>query len=114
MLTAGLSVTAQPVRLLVSGQTSDNVLRYDGVMGAFIDAFVPAASGGLNNPTSLLFDNDGDNCPFVANTDQTDSDGDGVPNSADKCPTDPDKADPGQCGCGSSSHGLARLFRPQR
>ncbi len=100
MLTAGPSVTAQAVRLLVSSQTSDNVLRYDDVMGGFIDAFVPAASGGLAGTRSLLFDNDGD---F-----------DGVPNSADKCPTDPDKADPGQCGCGSSLHGLARLFRPQR
>ena len=29
-----------------------------------------------------------------------DSDGDGVPNWEDGCPFDPDKTDPGVCGCG--------------
>lgn len=30
-----------------------------------------------------------------------DSDGDGTPDCQDGCPTDPDKTDPGDCGCGS-------------
>ena len=38
---------------------SDEVLRYDGTTGAFIDAFVTAGSGGLNNPYGILFGPDG-------------------------------------------------------
>ncbi len=43
---------------ITSAQT-DSVLRYDGITGDFIDAFVPTASGGLNAPTALLFGPDG-------------------------------------------------------
>ena len=39
--------------------SSDNVLRYDGQTGAFIDEFVPAGSGGMNGPTGLEFGPDG-------------------------------------------------------
>ncbi|MBI4848034.1 MAG: thrombospondin type 3 repeat-containing protein, partial [Nitrospirae bacterium] len=66
-------------------------------------------------------DNDGvadyqDNCPSVSNTEQTDSnnngigdvcenvvidtDGDGVPDNQDGCPNDSSKTNPGICGCG--------------
>jgi hypothetical protein len=38
---------------------TDSVLRYDGVTGAFIDAFVPAAGGGLSFPEGLVFGPDG-------------------------------------------------------
>ena len=31
------------------------MLRYDGSTGAFLDAFVPAGSGGLSGPTFLIF-----------------------------------------------------------
>ncbi len=37
------------------GPGNEDVLRYNGGTGAFIDAFVPAGSGGLGGPTFLLF-----------------------------------------------------------
>jgi hypothetical protein len=39
------------------GPSDSQVLRYDGMTGAFIDAFVPSGSGGLNFPTFLTFTN---------------------------------------------------------
>jgi VCBS repeat-containing protein len=46
-------------KLYVSGWNSDNVLRYDAMTGAFIDAFVPAGSGGLDSAAGLAFGPDG-------------------------------------------------------
>lgn len=40
-----------------------------------------------------------DNCPRVANADQSDRDGDGAGDACDPCPDDPAKIDPGVCGC---------------
>ena len=45
--------------LYVSNQNGDDILRYDGSTGAFIDAFVPAGSGGLDEPVGLTFGPDG-------------------------------------------------------
>jgi Bacterial Ig domain/Thrombospondin type 3 repeat len=41
-----------------------------------------------------------DNCPAVSNTDQADTDGDGTGDVCDNCPNDPNKTEPGDCGCG--------------
>ena len=45
---------------------------------------------------------DVDNCPDNANADQTDSDGDESGDACDDCPNDPDKLEPGTCGCGTA------------
>lgn len=43
----------------LSGWTSNDVLRYDTTTGAFIDAIVPAGTGGLNSAAGLAFGSDG-------------------------------------------------------
>jgi PKD repeat protein len=42
---------------------------------------------------------DEDNCPDVHNPGQEDGDSDGTGDPCDGCPTDPNKSEPGQCGC---------------
>jgi WD40 repeat protein len=41
--------------LYVSSAGTDSVLRYDGQTGTFLDEFVSAGSGGLDNPVGLAF-----------------------------------------------------------
>lgn len=43
-----------------------------------------------------------DNCPAAFNPGQGDNDGDGAGNACDGCPDDPNKLEPGICGCGVS------------
>jgi DNA-binding beta-propeller fold protein YncE len=50
---------AQAQELYVSSFETHQVLRYDGTTGAFLNAFVAAGSGGLQNPTGLAFGPDG-------------------------------------------------------
>ena len=45
--------------LLVGSGGTDSILRFDETTGAFIDAFVPPGSGGLDNPLGMTFGPDG-------------------------------------------------------
>ncbi len=54
-----LAARAAPIDLLVASRDTDQVLRYDGVTGAFVGVFVSAGSGGLDNPSGLTFGPDG-------------------------------------------------------
>jgi hypothetical protein len=45
--------------LYVSARGNDNVLRYNGTTGSFIDIFVATRSGGLAGPEDLVFGPDG-------------------------------------------------------
>jgi streptogramin lyase len=45
--------------LYVASDGTNNVLRYDGTTGEFLGVFVPAGSGGLNQPEGLVFGPDG-------------------------------------------------------
>jgi len=45
--------------LYVTGASNQEVRRYNGATGAFIDAFVSASSGGLADPNGLVFGPDG-------------------------------------------------------
>lgn len=67
---------------------------------------VDLISDDCNEPVATDSDGDGvpdstDNCPDVSNSDQADSDGDEVGDACDGCPNDPNKIDPGECGCGN-------------
>jgi len=46
-------------QLFVSSRNTNQVLRYNGTTGAFIDAFVSAGLGGLDGPRGLVFGPDG-------------------------------------------------------
>ena len=47
------------LELLVTSRNTNNVLRYDGVTGAFLDEFITAGSGGLIAPGGIAFRQDG-------------------------------------------------------
>jgi WD40 repeat protein len=47
------------LELLVTSRNTNNVLRYDGVTGTFIDEFVTSGSGGLSAPGGIAFRQDG-------------------------------------------------------
>jgi hypothetical protein len=62
-ITAGSGGLGQPGCLTIGPEgdiyicstDTDQVLKYDGMSGAFLDVFVETAAGGLNQPVSLVF-----------------------------------------------------------
>ena len=72
------------------------------------NAFVPgvmSSAGTLSLVTDQLTEEDAEGAPkdrakFAIRIAQDDTDGDNVGDCDDGCPTDPDKTDPGICGCG--------------
>jgi hypothetical protein len=61
----------------------------------FIDNVLTEQNSDADNVPDRL-----DNCPSIANEDQTDSDEDGMGDACDGCPNDPNKTALGLCGCG--------------
>ena len=59
LLAAPAPAPALAAGLFVSSVDTDNVLRFDATTGAFVGVFVPAGSGGLDNPGGLAFGPDG-------------------------------------------------------
>ncbi len=59
---------------LVSNSRGNNILRFDGNTGNFLGEFIPAGSGGLSNPDTIVFgpDGNGDDKPdiYVASGDK--------------------------------------------
>ena len=55
LLLLGVPLAQAQEELLVNSFASNQVLRYDGTTGAFLNAFVPHGSGGLFGPTELVF-----------------------------------------------------------
>lgn len=59
LLLALAAPLADAAGLFVSNASGDDVLRFDAGSGAFLGVFVPAGSGGLDNPGGLAFGPDG-------------------------------------------------------
>ena len=89
--------------IYICSSDTNQVLKYDGASGAFLNVFVDTAAGGLNQPVSLVFaglpqdefrldgehDTDGDLVNNIDDayaldiTESVDSDNDGIGNNAD-------------------------------
>ena len=89
--------------IYICSSDTNEVLKYDGESGAFLNVFVEAAAGGLNQPVSLVFaglpqdefrlhgehDSDGDLVNNIDDafpldaTENIDTDNDGIGNNAD-------------------------------
>jgi len=46
-------------QIFVTSNSSNNVLEFDAITGAFVSTFVPAGSGGLSSPQGIAFGPDG-------------------------------------------------------
>ena len=81
----------------------------DGIGDACETAVVPPADEATQQPTAKDTDGDGvldvnDNCPSLANANQADADGDGIGDVCDKCPNDPQNDIDGDGVCGNEDN----------
>ncbi len=90
-----------------SGFDPDADLNADGCITSADSSIISAVIGlGLAIPTNDM-DGDGagdsfDNCLSTFNADQANNDGDAFGNACENCDDDPNKTDPGVCGCGKA------------
>jgi TctA family transporter len=67
--------TLHPYLLVASNSDPGRVLRYDGLTGAFVDAFVPTASGGLRFTIGMAVAVGGDGNLYITNDSGTNTGG---------------------------------------
>ncbi len=81
-------------------QTSDAVVQVSA-SGGTAPYSGTGANTGLTAGTANLYVTDANNCTASTTivVPEPDSDGDGTTDCADQCPNDPNKTDPGACGC---------------
>lgn len=77
----------------------DETAGTSGVLNGWDLSIVTCAPDGIDEDTVATIV---DNCPDDFNQNQADADSDGVGDACDTCPNDPDKSEPGVCGCGVS------------
>jgi len=63
------------------------------------DSLTVSLSGGTTT-TKLVYNEQVFSFSALLNSENFDSDSDGIPDTIDGCPNDPNKTDPGNCGCG--------------
>lgn len=80
-----------PLQILVKGISDDRDSTYRFVVLVNDRIYRDADADGLEDIR--------DNCPFVANPDQADADGDKSGDACDACPNSVLKTEPGTCGC---------------
>ena len=99
-----------------TGEDDDSDVSVTSVTDLSLCGNTPANIGGTQPTGSIqcnstlvdcsdCTDTDGDGIPdfldvCAAGDDTIDSDGDGTPDACDNCPNDPEKTEPGNCGCG--------------
>ncbi len=93
---------SNPTAASATGLDDDVTWYRDGHGGQTSGCFVFSPSTGPVGAAGFYMKIKADlsNCTFCAGN--PDDDGDGVMNCVDGCPNDPNKTDPGQCGCGVS------------
>lgn len=88
------------VSVVSNAAVAVSLINVSGVAGlaGYFSGFPSSATLDLDGDDTA---DGGDNCPDDPNLDQLDDDGDGIGNLCDECDTDPQKALPGVCGCGT-------------